>query len=180
MNDAWKAVLTVIVLLVAMMIDSRCDSEYQTKYGFGTERNNEMGVCLTSKKSDYSFYMGYIGFNNLRANIASAWDKELGEVYANTSMAILDSKKYNDRINSILADDRFKNEDEDIADFLFQSDCEGKCGYKTCEKIYNLIKDIDFTGKIFTYAAYSDGKDYEHLKLFLKECYKKRRMMIWY
>ena len=36
-----------------------------------------MGVCLTSKKSDYSFDMGYIGFNNLRANIASAWDKEL-------------------------------------------------------------------------------------------------------
>lgn len=66
MNDAWKAVLTVIVLLVAMMIDSRCDSEYQTKYGFGTERNNEMGVCLTSKKSDYSFDMGYIGFKNLR------------------------------------------------------------------------------------------------------------------
>ena len=31
MNDAWKAVLTVIVLLVAMMIDSKCDSEYQTK-----------------------------------------------------------------------------------------------------------------------------------------------------
>lgn len=53
-----------------------------------------MGVCLTSKKSDYSFDMGYIGFNNLRANIASAWDKELGEVYANTSMAILDPKKY--------------------------------------------------------------------------------------
>ena len=139
-----------------------------------------MGVCLTSKKSNYSFDMGYIGFNNLRANIASAWDKELGEVYANTSMAILDQKKYNERINSILADDRFKNEDKDIADFLFQSDCEGKCGYKTCGKIYNLIKDIDFTGKIFTYAAYSDGKDYEHSKLFLKECYKKRRMMIWY
>lgn len=28
--------------------------------------------------------------------------------------------------------------------------------------------------KIFTYAAYSDGKDYENLKAFLKECYQKR------
>ena len=28
MSDAWKAVLTVIVLFVAMVIESRCDSEY--------------------------------------------------------------------------------------------------------------------------------------------------------
>lgn len=28
MSDAWKAVLTVIVLIVVMVIESRCDSEY--------------------------------------------------------------------------------------------------------------------------------------------------------
>lgn len=28
MSDAWKAVLTVIVLIVGMVIESRCDSEY--------------------------------------------------------------------------------------------------------------------------------------------------------
>ena len=139
-----------------------------------------MGVCLTSRKSDYSFNMGFGGFHNLRTNIASAWDKELGEAYADATMAILNPSEYNERINSILADDRFKNEDEDIANFLFQSDCNGKCEYKTCKKIYSLIKDIDFEGKIFTYSAYSDGKDYEYFKLFLKECYQKRRMMIWY
>ena len=31
MSDAWKAVLTVIVLIVALVIDSRCDSEYQER-----------------------------------------------------------------------------------------------------------------------------------------------------
>lgn len=139
-----------------------------------------MGVCLTSRKSDYSFDMGFGGFHNLRANIASAWDKELGEAYDDMAMAMLCPKEYNERINSIISNDRFKDEDEDILDFLFQSDCEGKCGYKTCGKIYNLIKNIDFEGKIFTYYARSDGKDYERLKLFLKECYQKRRMMIWY
>lgn len=139
-----------------------------------------MGVCLTSRKSNYSFDMGYIGFNNLRTNIAKAWDKEFGEAYGNTKQLFFEPEEYTKRLNSILADERFKDEDADILDFLMASDCNGKCGYKTCKKLYNLIKDVDFGKKIFTYAAYSDGKDYEHLKLFLKECYQKRRMMIWY
>ena len=139
-----------------------------------------MGVCLTSRKSNYSFDMGYIGFNNLRTNIAKAWDKEFGEAYADNTMCMLHPEVYTKRLNRILADKRFKNEDADILNFLMASDCDGKCGYKTCKKLYNLIKDVDFGKKIFTYAAYSDGKDYEHLKLFLKECYQKRRIMIWY
>lgn len=139
-----------------------------------------MGVCLTSRKSSYSFDMGYIGFNNLRTNICIAFDNELGEVYADTLLALTHPEEYTKRINEILSDERFKNEDQDIVDFLFSSDCDGKCGYKTCKKIYDLIKDIDFGNKIFTYAAQSDGKDYEYLKLFLKECYQKRRIMIWY
>lgn len=139
-----------------------------------------MGVCLTSRKSTYSFDMGYGGFHNLRTNICKAFDEELGEVYADMLMAMTNTEEYDKRINDVLANDRFKDEDEDLLDFLFASDCEGKCGYKTCKKIYNLIKDIDFGSKIFTYGAYSDGKDYEKLKLFLKECYQKRRMMIWY
>lgn len=44
----------------------------------------------------------------------------------------------------------------------------------------DLIKDVDFGGKIFTYAAYSDGKDYENFKEFLKECYQKHRTIIWH
>lgn len=75
---------------------------------------------------------------------------------------ITNPKEYNERINKILVNDRFKDEDEDILDFLFASDCEGKCGYKTAKKIYTIIKD------------------YEYLKDFLKECCQKRRTIIWY
>lgn len=139
-----------------------------------------MGVCLTSKKSNYSFNMGYGGFHNLRTNICKAYDKELGELYADIVSSLNNPQEYNRRINEILKDERFKEEDEDILDFLFAPDCDGKIGYKTAGKLYNLIKDIDFGGKIFTYAYYSDGKDYENLKVFLKECYQKRRMIIWY
>lgn len=48
------------------------------------------------------------------------------------------------------------------------------------EILNDLIKDVDFGGKIFTYTAYSDGKDYENFKEFLKECYQKHRTIIWY
>lgn len=139
-----------------------------------------MGICLTSRKSSYSFEMGYCGFNNLRTNICKIFDKELGEVYADTLFALNDSQSYTKRVNEILKDERFKDEDKDILDFLFASDCDGKCSYKTAKKIYDLIKDIDFGEKIFTYAAYSDGKDYENFKEFLKECYQKHRTIIWY
>lgn len=49
-----------------------------------------MGICLTSRKSSYSFEMGYGGFNNLRTNICKVFDKELGEVYADTLFALND------------------------------------------------------------------------------------------
>lgn len=139
-----------------------------------------MGVCLTSKKSKYEFNMGYGGFGILRANICNAFDEELCEVYKDTLFAFREPQEYTNRVNEILKDSRFKDEDVDIVDFLFASDCDGECSYKTAKKIYDLIKDIDFGGKIFTYAAYSDGKDYEKLKAFLKECYQKRRKIIWY
>ena len=73
---------------------------------------------------------------------------------------------------------RDKNLDEDILDFLYAEDCEGKISYKTCRKIYDLIKDVDFEKKGFRYAAYQNN-DYEELKEFLTECYSKRRNMVW-
>lgn len=140
-----------------------------------------MGIIITAKNSETEFHCGLGGFTSLRNNIASAFDKEFGEFYKNLPFYIVESKidEYNEKANKILRDKRFK-EDEDIIDFLFASDCEGKISYKTCKKIYDLIKNIDFGKRIFTYAAHSDGKDYEKFKNFLLECYKYRRNMIWY
>ena len=61
-----------------------------------------MGICLTSRKSSYSFEMGYCGFNNLRTNICKVFDKELGEVYADALFALNDSQNYTKRVNEIL------------------------------------------------------------------------------
>lgn len=139
-----------------------------------------MGVTISANGSNSSFKCGYGGFFNLRKNIALAYDRELGEHYAKMLSCIATKgNEYDEKTNQILADVRFKEEDYDILDFLYASDCEGKAGYKTCKKIYNLIKEIDFRGHTFTYRAYSDGQDYEYFKDFLLECYSKRRNMIW-
>lgn len=139
-----------------------------------------MGLTLTANKSNYSFDMGAGGFFNLRANIADLFDEQFGEHYRKLLKCYY-QKDYeeHDRIaNEILSYPRFKEEDADILDFLYASDCDGKISYKTCGKLYNLIKDHDFSNECFRYAAYAHN-DYEELKGFLKECYSHRRNAYW-
>lgn len=140
-----------------------------------------MGVTIYAHNGSRCFDGGAGGFMSLRTNIAKAWDKDFGEHYETLRQCHSeeDYKRFDKKTNQMLNDNRFKQEDEDIVDFLFQSDIEGKISHKTCKKLYLLIKDIDFHGKIFTYAAFSDGKDYEYFKEFLLECYSHRRMLRW-
>ena len=143
------------------------------------KRGESMGITIYAKGVDRSFDCGYIGFAHLRNRICEVYDKDLYNVYSDMKMCALYTSEWTAKINAICNLKQFPDEDKDILDFFFESDCEGKISYKTCKKIYDLIKDIDFGGRIFTYAACSDGKDYEHLKEFLNECYRKRVSMRW-
>lgn len=141
-----------------------------------------MGLTLTTKDKEISFNMSASGFFRLRYNIALAYDEEFAKQYAKLPYCLSDeeSKEIIACINKILQDDRFSDEDNDLLDFFFASDCEGEASYKVCEKMYHLIKDIDFGKRSFIYVAYSDGNDYEHLKEFLKKCSSQHSNMIWY
>lgn len=138
-----------------------------------------MGVTIYAKGVERSFGCGYIGFEHLRSRICEVYDKDFCNVYSDMTLAVMHKKEWVTKINAILEIKQFPDEDEDILNFLFASDCEGKISYKTCKKIYDLIKDVDFGGRTFTYMAYSDGKDYENFKEFLRECYRKRTCMRW-
>ena len=136
-----------------------------------------MGVSITATNSKYNFDTGAFGFFNLRKNIALALDKDFGNhyeklIYCHTK----DDYEIFDRVSNRLA--ARKKLDCDILDFLFMSDIEGSISYRTCKKIYDLIKDIDFGSKGFRYGAYQHN-DYEEFKQFLQECYKYRRKMRW-
>lgn len=136
-----------------------------------------MGVSISAKNSKYDFNMGYIGFFWLRKNIATALDKNFGDNYKNLiSCHTQEDFKEHDRIANMIIE---KNElDEDIVEFLYAPDTNGKISYKVCKKIYDLIKDIDFGNEHFRYGAYAHN-DYEEFKEFLKECYAHHRNMYW-
>lgn len=142
-----------------------------------------MGVSITANNSNFVFHCSCTGLYRLRANIAKAYDEQLGELYKelfSVSDTADNIQRVETEINNLLSDEqRFKKEDYDILDFLFGSETFGRISYKTCKKIYELIKDINFGNKIFTYAAHSSGNDYELFKQFLSECYSKKRNMIW-
>lgn len=139
-----------------------------------------MGFTITATNSTYHFSGGYGGFICLRTEIALAFNKEFGEHYRTLPSCCFSNERleiYNKKANKIIAMENLEENGADILDFLYASDCDGgKVSYKTCKKIYDLIKDIDFGDKTFTYAAHSDGKDYEHFKEFLLDCYNMRYM----
>ena len=141
-----------------------------------------MGFTITATNSKYSFNGSFGGFYSLRVNIAKAFDTEFGNHYETLRerITLADYDAFDIKANDILAKPRFKKEDDDIIIFLFMPDTGGSISYKTCKKIYDLIKDIDYGNKIFTYAAHSDGRDYEKFKAFLLDCYKRRAKMRWY
>jgi len=133
-----------------------------------------MGVSIRSTNGVHSFDCGYGGFFNLRKNIAYCISKEFGSLYEDYVFGNIDIYMINDYIIKFNVHDLHEN----VLKFLFASDCEGKIDYKTCKKIYDLIKDVDFGKKCFRYGAYSHN-DYEEFKEFLLDCYSHRKNMRW-
>ena len=133
-----------------------------------------MGVTITSKNPLFEFDTGYITFFYLRKNIAQAIDEDFGNAY-------LPSEENLKEALSIINQKHLDDDYEDVLDFLFASDCEGKIGYKTCKKISELLekKLPDLKGKNIRYGYYSTGLDYEEFILFLKDCFKYRKNMRW-
>ena len=110
-----------------------------------------------------------------------ALDKKFGENYADLSSCLTENQfADNDKkADRIIQKNHLKDDYEDVIAFLYASDGGGSISYKTCQSIFELIKNIDYGNKGFQYANRSSN-DYEAFKKFLKECYSKRRKMKWY
>ena len=141
-----------------------------------------MGLTITSKIKNCNIELdgGYGMFMVLRQAIAKLYDKEFGEHYETLSKCFFKEHfdEFNKKANEILRNDRFKDEDEDIVDFLYMSDCNGKIGYKTCKKLYNLLKY--YKSDVPLRYAYYSKNDWEDLKELLLQCYKHRANLYWY
>ena len=104
----------------------------------------------------------------------------MGENYADLLYChTIDQFKANDKRAQEIVDNQNLEEYADILDFLYASDAGGSISYKTCKRIYDLMKDQKYDGIGFRYAAYRHN-DYEEFKEFLLECYSHRRKLRWY
>lgn len=118
-----------------------------------------MGITISSKK--YGCDMGYGGFGRFRCTIANLVNEEVGKHYADLEKAMLLLGKgertrffeeYNKKTNDLIADMKLSVE---VANFLHQSDCEGKIDKNQAEEIYQLIKKCD-DSDIFGYVGRND------------------------
>lgn len=140
-----------------------------------------MGLSISGNyKNSIELSGGYGMLATIREEVAKAWDKEFGKHYA-TLKYCNEYEQFNDKANKIINSERLiekTKKDEDILDFLFAPDCEGKISYKTCKKILDLIKDTDCK-YCLRYAAYSHN-DWQDFKQLLLECYSHRSNLVWY
>ena len=99
-----------------------------------------MGVNLYNK--EYSMDMGYGSFLQLRNKIAELFNEEFAENYRKLPHCSTNSEydENCEKANEII--EKY-NLDDDIIDFLYQSDCNGRVTYEACKKLYNIIKDYD-------------------------------------
>lgn len=134
-----------------------------------------MGITIRAKNSSVDFYLSYNGFFRLRTLLAKNYNKKFGELYEK----MLTSYMFNQDMNDLLSDEEmFPEKDYPLLDFFFASDCDGKCNYKVCKQIYELIKDAQ--GYDFQYAGFRRSEsDVELFKRFLLECYRYHRNMVW-
>lgn len=140
-----------------------------------------MGLTIRSKikTCDIELVGGYGMLLTIRKEVAKLWDKEFGEHYSKLGsiVSLKDFEEFDKKTDKILSQERFKAEDEDIVDFLYQSDCDGKISYITCKKIYDLLQKST-NNSCLRYAFYSKN-DWEDLKELLLQCYKHRANLYW-
>lgn len=127
-----------------------------------------MGVTISSKR--HSCDMGYGGFGRFRNTVAENVNEEFGKHYFSLSdsevMFLMGSereayfKKYNETTQEHINRGLVTAE---VANFLYQSDCEGKIDRKQAKQIYELIKECD-DNIVYGYAGRSDCAKMSDLK----------------
>ena len=134
-----------------------------------------MGVHIYANNSPYSLDMAYSSFSRVRQKVALLLDEEFGNNYSNLRKCYskYDYEEHDKVANRLL---REKNLDEDIVDFLYQSDCDGKIAYKTCKKLLDLVGDTEF---VTCYMGFYDESKAHDFQKILQDCYSHRRSLRW-
>ncbi|MEK3955682.1 MULTISPECIES: hypothetical protein [unclassified Psychrobacillus] len=141
-----------------------------------------MGVTIKSKS--FSADMGYGGFNLYRKKIATLSSLEFGNHFSklDKAMSLPDMdreafyKKYNKQTDELIKRNVITSE---IANFCYQSDCEGSIDQRQAKLIYEKIKDED-DNICYGYAGRSDCAMFSDLKHIFKDCAENGGKVKWH
>lgn len=144
-----------------------------------------MGVTLSCKKTGSGIDMGYGGFNRLRNKVAELYSEEFGKHYSQLASPFAmflsgEARKsffeeYDKKTEEMVQAKRLNIK---VADFCYQSDCEGAIRYGACKVIYEVVKDYD-DDLLYGYAGRSDCAKFSDFKRLLKECYDTKSDLVW-
>lgn len=127
-----------------------------------------MGITISSKR--HSCDMGCGGFGRFRNTVAEKVSAEFHKHYLllsdSTVMFLFgeERKEYFEKYDAITKEYIKQNAvTVEVANFLYQSDCDGKIDRKQAKQIYELIKECD-DNISFGYSGRADCADMSDLK----------------
>lgn len=142
-----------------------------------------MGLTIKCKKTGREMDVSYSGFSRLRKKVAELVSPEVGKHYqALDKIFRMDSsekekafKSYDDETERLVENKVLPIK---IADFLYQSDCDGKIRYGACKEILKVIGDYD-DSIIYGYAGRKNPAKFKDFKEILQDCVDNKCFMIW-
>ena len=142
-----------------------------------------MGLTIKCKKTGREMDVSYSGFFRLRKKVAELVSQEVGEHYQELDeiFKITSSEKesalksYDDETERMVERKKLPIK---IADFLYQSDCDGKIRYGACKEILKVIGDYD-DSIIYGYAGRENPAKFKDFKEILQDCVDNKCFMIW-
>lgn len=132
-----------------------------------------MGITISSKR--HSCDIGYGGFGRFRNMVAEKVNDEFHQHYLSLSdskvmfLSDKESKEYFEKYNATT--NKYIEQGVvtiEVANFLYQSDCEGKVDRKQAKQIYQLIKECD-DNLSFGYSGRVDCARMSHLKMIFSD-----------
>jgi len=132
-----------------------------------------MGITIESK--NFSADMGYGGFERFRRRVAELSSEEFGKHYKDLEVSIMifgeeKRKEYFKRYDAKTEELIKRNiVTVEIANFCYQSDCEGSIDQPQAKQIYEKIKDYD-DDFCYGYSGRKDCAMFSDLKNIFKDC----------
>lgn len=143
-----------------------------------------MGITISCKKTGRSIDLGYGGLLRIRNRVATLVGEPFSSHYLELSGPAVpwigDARKaYFEKYDKIT--ERMVQEKKvsvKVADFLYQSDCEGNIHYGACKELLKIIGDYD-DNILYGYCGRPDCARFVDFKAILQDCADHRCDMVW-